>query len=68
MKKNNEQKKQMRGYVSPFCEVIGFEHDNILLAGSPPVKPNVDVEDTTEDDEDTDLSSAKRFGCWEPEW
>ncbi|MCI6161411.1 MAG: hypothetical protein MR681_08810 [Prevotella sp.] len=60
-----------RPYVSPFVEVIKVKADSRILAGSPAVQPggggggSVSIEDPVEDDEDTEISGAKKFNLWE---
>ena len=62
-----------RPYVSPFVEVIKVKADSQILAGSPAVQPggggggSVIVVPLTEDEDDTELSGAKRFSMWD-EW
>ena len=66
-------KKKM--YETPVCTVIHLATEHYLLEGSgPKVQPgggnngHVKIEDPTEDDEDTNLSGAKRWGGgWEEE-
>lgn len=65
--KENKEEKNRRLYVIPFCEVITVNNEDCILAASPNVDGNVSVEDPTEDDEDTELSGAKRINMW-TEW
>ena len=64
-----------KDYVTPTCTVIHLATEHYLLEGSgPKVQPgggnngHVTIENPTEDDEDTNLSGAKRWGGgWEEE-
>ena len=64
-----------RLYEVPTCTVIHFATEHYLLEGSGPnARPggdqggSVTIENPTEDDEDTNLSGAKRWGGgWEEE-
>ena len=66
-------KKKM--YETPACTVIPLATEHYLLGESgPKVEPgggnngHVTIEDPTEDDDDTNLSGAKRWGGgWEEE-
>ena len=62
-------------YEVPTCTVIHLATEHYLLEGSgPKVQPgggnngHVTIENPTEDDDDTDISGAKRWGGgWEEE-
>ena len=64
-----------RLYEVPTCTVIHLTTEHYLLEGSgPKVQPgggnngHVTIENPTEDDDDTDISGAKRWGGgWEEE-
>ena len=64
-----------RLYEVPTCTVIHFATEHYLLEGSGPnARPggdqggSVTIEDPTEDDDDTNLTGAKRWGGeWEEE-
>lgn len=63
-----------RPYVRPTVEVIKMNVDQQILAGSSPVQPgggggggSISIEPPTEDEEDNELSGAKRFNMWN-EW
>ena len=64
-----------KNYVTPTCTVIPMQTEHYLLGESgPKVQPgggnngHVTIENPTEDDEDTNLSGAKRWGGgWEEE-
>ena len=53
-----------RPYVKPWGEVIKVNADAQIMAASPDVKPGVSVEDPTPDDDDTEISGAKKFNMW----
>ncbi|HEY9550969.1 MAG TPA: hypothetical protein VIQ97_01670 [Prevotella sp.] len=61
--KKEELKKKF--YVKPDIKVIHTNVEGYILAGSPPVKPGTSVEDPTEDNDNTDISDAKRFNVWD---
>lgn len=63
MKVKKEDKKRLP-YVIPFCEVITGSNEGGVLAGSPNVGTTPSVEDPIEDDEDTEISGAKKFNLW----
>ena len=75
MKTKNEQDKHRQPYVCPNCEVVAVENENTILAGSPPVRPggdgptgnkgSVSIEDLVEDDDDTEISGAKKSTVWD---
>ena len=75
MKTKKEQDKHRQPYVCPNCEVVAVENENTILAGSPPVRPGgdgpagnkgtVSIEDLKEDNEDTELTGAKRINRWD---
>lgn len=61
-------------YIKPDGEVVVFDSDNTLMAGSPPVQPggggsgSVTITPPEEDDEDTDLTGTRKFSennLWE---
>ena len=74
-KKETSTKSHRQPYVCPNCEVIVVENENTILAGSPPVRPggdgpagnkgSVSIEDLVEDDDDTEISGAKRINRWD---
>jgi hypothetical protein len=51
-------------YVTPSTELVAVGNERHILAGSPEVKENVSIEGSKEDDEDTEISGAKRSGMW----
>lgn len=53
-----------RPYVKPWGEVIKVNADAQIMAVSPNVQPNISVEDPKEDDDDTEISGAKKFNMW----
>ena len=71
MNVKNGQAKHRHPYVSPYCEVIAVENENPILAGSPTVQPggggggSISVMPPGEDDEDTEISGAKKFNLRE---
>ncbi len=60
-----------KAYVKPAVEAVEVKADSRILAGSPAVQPggggggSVSIEDPVEDDEDTEISGAKKFNLWE---
>ena len=75
VKTKKEQGMHKQPYVCPNCEVIAVENENTILAGSPAVQPggggpvgnkgSVSIEDLVEDDDDTEISGAKRINRWD---
>ena len=75
MKTKNEQDKHRQPYVCPNCEVIVVENEHTILVHSPAVQPggggpvgnkgSVSIEDLKEDNEDTELTGAKRINRWD---
>ncbi|AGB28858.1 hypothetical protein Prede_1548 [Prevotella dentalis DSM 3688] len=75
MKTKNEQDKHRQPYVCPNCEVVAVENENTILAGSPAVQPggggpvgnkgSVSIEGPVEDDDDTEISGAKKSTVWD---
>ena len=75
MKTKKEHDGHKRFYVCPECEIIVMENENAILAGSPAVQPggggpvgnkgSVSIEDLVEDDDDTEISGAKKSTVWD---
>ena len=75
MKTKKEQDKHRQPYVCPNCEVVAVENENTILAGSPAVQPggggpagnkgSVSIEGPVEDDDDTEISGAKKSTVWD---
>ena len=65
--KKQEGQKRKNKYVKPKVDILKIDSDNKIMSGSPTVEPgngSVTVEPPTEDDEDTELSGAKKYyGC-----
>lgn len=67
MKENKMEMKENKRhpYVTPCCETMTVSSESSMLAASPAAGTTPSVIDPDEDNEDTELSGAKRFGLWD---